>query len=222
MHLDRRSRSLQLRRRSATAAVLLAAMVLAATVAIDVARAGDAGAACAGPSVMFAPSTVAPGQKIFVTGSGWGDDCLDVNPPPTGALGNPVDGIEIVLTQGEREWVLTSVDADDEYEFSTEVTVPSDAAVGAAQLAARQAVHGVVQPAPSAEVTITEPPPGATVPDPAVDAGETAGEELTTTAAEPAESEGESSFPTVPVAIAAVALLALVVVFILRRTSSTK
>ena len=219
MLLDRRSRSLQLRRRTATAAVLLAATVLSATLAIEVARATGAGASCSGPAVMFAPSTVAAGQQLFVTGNGWGDDCLDVNPPPTGQLGNPLDGIEVVLTQGDAEWVLATVDADDEYEFSTEVTVPADATIGTAQLTARQAVHGEVRPTPSAEVTITEPPPGATVPEGTAEDPAGSGDELTTAAAP--DEENESSFPTVPVAIAAVVLLALVVVFVLRRSSST-
>ena len=49
-----------------------------------------------------------------------------------------MDDIEIVAVQGEREWVLATVDADDDYGFMTQVIVPQDATPGDAELIARK------------------------------------------------------------------------------------
>lgn len=86
------------------------------------------------------PQEVDRGGELTVTGRAWGTDCYDTGPPPDGegGLGRPVTGIEIVLTQGDNEWVLATVDADDDYSFEEKVVVPPEAEPGDTQLTAGQ------------------------------------------------------------------------------------
>lgn len=91
--------------------------------------------------MMFSPQDVVRGGEVIATGEGWGDNCYDTGPPPDGegVLGRAVTDIEIVVVQGEKEWVVATVDADDEYRFTTPVNVPQDATPGDAQMIARNA-----------------------------------------------------------------------------------
>lgn len=108
-------------------------------VALGMISAPAASASCAGASTTFTPQDVDRGGHVTVTGKAWGDDCYDTGPPPDGegVLGRPLEGIEIVVVQGEREWVLETVDAGGDYGFVTRVTIPHDADPGEARLFAR-------------------------------------------------------------------------------------
>ena len=79
------------------------------------------------------------GQTVTIKGEGWGDECYDTGPPPPGqgALGTPVTGIEIVLTQGSTETVVARGDADATYRFTVDITVPDSLQPGTATLSAR-------------------------------------------------------------------------------------
>ena len=125
-----------------------------------------AGAMCEAPSIAFDPHDVARGQTIVVVGTGWGDDCHDTGDPPAGegALGTPLDGIHVVLVQGDRKWDLWSGAAGEDYGFTASVVVPVDAAPGTAQLLARRPDTSVstfdqtVRISDAAPVTTTSPP----------------------------------------------------------------
>ncbi|HMR93918.1 MAG TPA: hypothetical protein PKE05_00145 [Microthrixaceae bacterium] len=125
-----------------------------------------AGASCEAPSMTFDPHDVARGQTIAVVGTGWGDDCHDVGDPPAGEgpLGIPLEGIHVVLVQGNREWDLWSGAAGEDYGFTASVVVPVDAAPGAAQLLARRPDTAVstfdqtLRISDAAPVTTTSPP----------------------------------------------------------------
>lgn len=110
-----------------------------------------ASANCVGPSMSFSPQAVDRGAEVTATGQGWGDNCYDTGPPPEGegVLGRPVSDIEIVLTKGEREWVLATVDADAEYGFQERVVIPPAATPGEALLNARK--PGFITDPPNAE-----------------------------------------------------------------------
>lgn len=92
-----------------------------------------AAAACVGPRIAVSPRSAAPGAAVTVHGEGFGDNCYDTGSPPPGqgVLGNPLADIEITFVQ-DSTTVLATVDADAEYEFTVEVTVPADAAPGPA------------------------------------------------------------------------------------------
>ncbi len=146
--------------------------VVRATLACVVAAFGavvpvaTAGASCVGPSMTFDPHDVARGQTIAVVGTGWGDDCHDVGDPPAGEgpLGIPLEGIHVVLVQGDREWELWSGAAGEDYGFTASVVVPVDAAPGTAQLLARRPDTAVstfdqtLRISDAAPVTTTSPP----------------------------------------------------------------
>jgi len=118
----------------------LLALTVVGFVAIGMISANPAAADCAGPTVTFAPHDVDRGGEVTVTGEYMGDSCYDTGPPPEGqgALGRPLTGVEIVAVQGDMEWVIATVDADEEYRFTAQVTVPWDASPGEAQLLARK------------------------------------------------------------------------------------
>ena len=125
-----------------------------------------AGASCVGPSMTFDTHDVARDQTIAVVGTGWGDDCHDVGDPPAGEgpLGIPLEGIHVVLVQGDREWDLWSGAAGEDYGFTASVVVPVDAAPGDAQLLARRPDTSVstfdqtVRISDAAPVATTSPP----------------------------------------------------------------
>lgn len=94
---------------------------------------------CAGPSITYEAATVDRGDTVVVTGNAWGDNCYDTGPPPDGegALGVPAEDIDLVLVQGDREVVLATGDADDEYGFEVAVTIPDMVEPGPATIVAR-------------------------------------------------------------------------------------
>ncbi len=64
------------------------------------------------------------------------------------------------MIQDDREWVVATIDADEDYEFSARVTVPHDAAPGDAWLVARTDGPdvGVFNPDPVLRISDTPPP----------------------------------------------------------------
>jgi hypothetical protein len=97
-----------------------------------------AAADCSGPTIQAIHPAVR-GDVITVKGYGFGDNCYDTGPPPAGqgALGIPVGDLELLVSQGDKEVQVASGRADDDYEFSVDVVVPSDLAPGSAWLVAR-------------------------------------------------------------------------------------
>lgn len=131
--------------------------------AVGLAAASPASADCPSPSMTFSPSEVDRGGEVIATGKYWGDNCYDTGPPPEGQgdLGEPLEGIEIVVVQGEREWVVGTVDAeaDADYGFVTRIVVPRDAAPGDAQLVARRPETYLFVSNPDPMLRISSAPP---------------------------------------------------------------
>ncbi len=122
-------------RRTRMRRILLAGALCTAFLAV----AGcPAAADCLGPTIEIAQRKIAPGEEIKVSGSGWGDNCYDTGPPPggEGVLGVPINGIEIFVVQGDREWLVAAGSADAHYRFAATVTAPGDLTLGDARLQA--------------------------------------------------------------------------------------
>lgn len=196
----------------------LLAFSIVALFVVGVVSAPPASADCNGPSMTFSPHEVVRGGEVIATGEAWGDNCYDTGPPPDGegVLGRPMTDIEIVVVQGEREWVVATVDANDDYRFTTPVNVPQDATPGDAQMIARKSgtLPYVSNPDPALRISnapaLTPPPRDTT---------------SSTTALEPdaATAENESGSQAVwltIVAAVAVALAAGTWVAAVRRRSS--
>ena len=187
---------------------------------VGVVSAPPASADCGGPSMTFSPHDVVRGGEGTATGDRWGDNGYDTVPPPDGegVLGRAVTDIEIVVVQGEKEWVVATVDADDDYRFTTQVNVPAHATPGDAQMIARKAgtLPYVSNPDPALRISNA----------PAVTSPPTTDTTSSTTALEPdaATAEDESgSQALLWLAIAAAAIVALaagtLVVAVRRRSS---
>ena len=142
----------------ATARVLLVGLAMFVVTASSVAVAPAAGADCMGPAITPLTSPVGRGLTITVQGEGWGDSCYDTGPPPAGqgALGQPLTGIEVVITQGPTEVVVARGDADAKYTFTVDITVPDSLQPGPATVSARSPQSSAVpQPQP---ITISDQP----------------------------------------------------------------
>jgi hypothetical protein len=172
---------------------------------VGVVSAPPASADCAGPSMTFSPHDVVRGGEVTATGERWGDNCYDTGPPPDGegVLGRAVTDIEIVVVQGEKEWVVATVDAEDDYRFTTQVNVPQDATPGDAQMIARKAgtLPYVSNPDPALRISSA----------PAVTSPPTTDTPSSSTAQEPdaATAENESVSPVLWLTIAAAVVVAL-------------
>ena len=121
-----------------------------------------AAARCLGPVISFSPEVVGRGQSVSVTGGGFGDECYDTGAPPgaTGILGEPIEVVDLVLLQGDREFVVGHADADDQYAFTVTVVVPASLEPGSAQVVARLAEGDVpaYDDGPQT-LTVTDAPP---------------------------------------------------------------
>lgn len=98
----------------------------------------------------------------MVVGSAWGDNCYDAMDPPLGegVLGKPIDEIDVYIVQGDREWLVATGAADDEYAFETVVVVPIDLDPGDAVVEARWGAGRVAYSAdPRLDVTGAAPLP---------------------------------------------------------------
>lgn len=196
----------------------LLVLSIAALFVVGVVSAPPASADCSGPSMTFSPHDVVRGGEVIATGKGWGDNCYDTGPPPDGegVLGRPVTDIEIVVVQGDKEWVVATVDADENYRFMSSVNVPQDATPGDAQMIARKAgtLPQVSNPDPALRISSAPaltPPPRDT--------------QSSTTALEPGAATGqnESGSQAVWLAVVAAVVVALAagtwVVAVRRRSS---
>ncbi len=127
-----------------------------------------------------------------------------------------MNDIEIVVVQGELEWVVATVDADDNYTFTTRVNVPRDATPGDAQMIAREA--GAVPHFSNADpaLRISAAPPVSSPPTTDTSASPTTpGPDATT-----AENDSDSQAYLLAVVAVVVAFAAGTLVVVVRRRSS--
>ncbi len=73
---------------------------------------------------------------MTITGQNLGDDCLDTGTVPEGLgpLGNPLTGLTIVISQGTREFLVATGNADSDYAFQVDIVVPVELEPGEAVL----------------------------------------------------------------------------------------
>jgi hypothetical protein len=76
------------------------------------------------------PREVSPGRHITVAGEFFNSRCDDIGPEPN--LGDPIRGIELRFEQDGRSTLLEVVNANPDYQFTTMVQAPEDAAAGGA------------------------------------------------------------------------------------------
>lgn len=96
------------------------------------------------PTASAAPVLVDRDEVLVVTGNWFRDGCSDAyvstgcGPSRPLETETPRTGVDLVLTQGERTWVLGSADADGapDYGVTWTVRIPSDAQNGPAILSA--------------------------------------------------------------------------------------
>lgn len=146
---------------------LVAAAVLASLVLL----AEPAQADCSGRVVRFSPLEVARGATLGVTGTGFGDACHDTGPPSEvkDHLGRPLTDIRLFVEQGAQRVLLAAGSADEDYEFSVDVAIPTELEPGPAALVVDVPIDVAVWWPDGAVVQITaEPvPPGFVHPGPA-------------------------------------------------------
>lgn len=93
-----------------------------------------ADATCAAPHISLSAVKGERGTMLTVTGQHFAAGCNDVVIPFWGIFGlgrSPrAKKIKILLKQGEKSILLTTVDADSKYRFSVTVTIPVNATLG--------------------------------------------------------------------------------------------
>ncbi|WP_413452868.1 hypothetical protein AA0Y32_08525 [Georgenia phoenicis] len=104
---------------------------------------GVSSGACEGPALKAVQTTVSQGGTVTVEGTAMQDGCADsVSVDEEGnhvshETAVPLEGIELQLTAGDAPPVaLTRVDAGEDGTFTVDVTIPADAELGAAEIAA--------------------------------------------------------------------------------------
>ncbi len=113
-----------------------------------------AAAACAAPTIAVSPLVGPPGSGMTVSGKYFTPDCNDtISCTPEGcetpAPHRPQKQIEIRFKQGERNLLLSIVDANPDLNFSVATSVPSDTQPGPA----------TIEASPAQPVTFTVGPP---------------------------------------------------------------
>jgi hypothetical protein len=110
------------------------AAMFAATFASLLWSHGTTTASCPAPTVKFRPARVARGATVTITGQNFGDRCFDTGTVPEGVgrLGDPLAGLVIVIDQADREYVVASGSADQDYKFAVEFVVPAELEPGQA------------------------------------------------------------------------------------------
>ena len=102
-----------------------------------------ADATCAAPHISLSAVKGEGGTMLTVTGQHFAAGCRDTG--PTFGIFGGIFGlgrsprakkIKILLKQGEKSILLTTVDADSKYRFSVTVTIPVNATLGPATLVA--------------------------------------------------------------------------------------
>jgi hypothetical protein len=105
----------------------------------------DASAVCVGPEMTVTPMSGLPGSPFTVSGTYFGDDCIDTGPDPS--LGNPETGIELSFVDADGgTHLLGTVDADAAYRFTFPTAVPVEAAAGAARVVTQVTAGDVEAP----------------------------------------------------------------------------
>ncbi len=111
-----------------------------------------AAAVCAGATIAVTPTSGEAGSTVQLSGEHWGDNCFDDigGPPPgQGPLGNPQQDIEVRFVDAAgTATVVATADADADYRWSVEATVPPGAVEGAASFDATSVTGFDVTPAP--------------------------------------------------------------------------
>jgi hypothetical protein len=120
-------------RRTLVAAVL--SLVSAGTIAVG---SSPVSADCSGPTIRYTPGTVSRGDIVTVQGFGWGDNCYDTGPPPSGqgVFGVPVKDIAISFVQGNKLVRVARGAAEGDYRFEVDVRVPRQLKPGSATIGA--------------------------------------------------------------------------------------
>ncbi len=99
----------------------------------------SASASCAGPQVVAAPSTFAPGEEVQVGAGGLFDDCHDTGQPGTPPATQDVEFRLVTSGDDPRTFVLATVDANEDGTVDTAVRIPDDVPPGPARI---EAAHG--------------------------------------------------------------------------------
>jgi hypothetical protein len=104
-----------------------------------------AAADCMAPTITIDDGPLIRGSTLRVVGTAWGDDCHDTGPPPEGedTLGKPLNEIDVVVVQGDEEYLVAEGAAGARYDFAVNVAVPSDLVPGAEELVARSTAGSV-------------------------------------------------------------------------------
>jgi hypothetical protein len=157
----------------------IAVMVTAtAWLAMPVTATQAVSASCPESTLQFKPARVARGGVLTITGKNLGDDCIDTGtlPPGVGPLGNPLNGLAVVINQGTLEFVVATGSADSDYAFQVEVVVPAGLEPGEAAIsllagdgrlaATTPLVISAVPPRSSAEAPVATFGPPGTDPEP--------------------------------------------------------
>jgi hypothetical protein len=108
-----------------------------------------ASAACAARAATLEvePKRAVPGDSFEVRGENFSEivECDDTGTPGDEDIGGvqaePVEDIPVELKQGSREWELTTVDADQDFSFDTELKLPAGVSPGQATVTA-EGVYG--------------------------------------------------------------------------------
>lgn len=87
---------------------------------------------CIGPTFSHTGGDLAHGDLLTVTGYGFGDSCYDTGPPPpgVGSLGRPIEAIEVYLAQGGQSHLVAVGNADQDYTWEVQVTIPATLDLG--------------------------------------------------------------------------------------------
>lgn len=84
--------------------------------------------------------------SITVTGAGFGAECGDA----------PIEGVRLLLVQGDQEISLAQVDADEELAFAVVVGLPESVTFGPAEIVAQPSLDEDAEVLASAELVIVE------------------------------------------------------------------
>lgn len=92
-----------------------------------------------GDEELVAPAVISPGASFTASGTSFEEECRSIGCASCPAPASPMENIVITLRQGERSWVLATVDADKANRITARVTAPADLEAGEAVLSAERA-----------------------------------------------------------------------------------
>jgi hypothetical protein len=123
--------------------VKIVVALLLAVPAVLLSLSGAASGDCGSPYIKVDSERLQPGDQVVVTGTAFFDACIDTHPNPRTA--KPITGITVRFEQGSRSWVISRVDAGEDFAFSTRAKVPAGAASGPATVTASAGPWGTVK-----------------------------------------------------------------------------